>query len=53
MLIILLLVVSQLIEGNGYETRKTSKGLIKEQTLMLRRASALHNLLFIMLIHYA
>ena len=46
MLIILLLVVSQLIEGNGYETRKTSKGLIKEQTLMLRRASALHNLLF-------
>ena len=37
MLIILLLVVSQLIEGNGYETRQTSKGLIKEQTLMLRR----------------
>ena len=31
--------------GNGYETRQTSKGLTKEQTLMLIRASTLHNLL--------
>ena len=32
--------------GNGYETRQTSEGLTKEQTLMLVRVSALHNLLF-------
>ena len=37
---------TQLIEGNGHETWQTSKGLIKEHTLMLRRAYALHNLLF-------
>ena len=36
---------SQLIQGNGYETRQTSKGLTKEQTLILRRTSTLHNLL--------
>ena len=33
-------------KGNGYETLQTSKGLIKEQILMLSRASALHNVLF-------
>ena len=37
---------SQLIQGNGYETRQTSKGLTKEHTLMLSKASTLHNLLF-------
>ena len=37
---------SQLMQGNGYETQETSKGLTKEDTLMLSRASTLHNLLF-------
>ena len=37
--------LSYLIDGNGYETRQTSKGLTKEQTLILRRTSTLHNLL--------
>ena len=32
--------------GNGYETPQTSEGLTEEQTLMLSRASTLHNLLF-------
>jgi len=33
-------------KGNGYKTRQASKGLTKEQTLMLSRTSTLHNLLF-------
>ena len=37
--------LSYLIDDNGYETRQTSKGLTKEQTLILRRTSTLHNLL--------
>ena len=32
--------------GNGYETRQTSEGMTKEQTLMWSRASTLNNLLF-------
>ena len=38
--------LSYLIDGNGYETRQTSKGLTKEQTLILSRTSTLHNHLF-------
>ena len=33
-------------KANGYEARQTSEGLTKEHTLMLSRASNLHNLLF-------
>ena len=35
-----------IVKGNGYKTWQTSKGLTKEQTLMLSRTSTLHNLLF-------